>query len=177
MPKTSVVTHAATSAKDGTATRPIDMAVMVHNPWPNRRLVSTPRDDIASFRPGQQLCVDQNGIDDLVRENWPVARRTTTANRKAKSISVPQNAPDNPRGAPMRPLDRFSLEGGRGAPLLQRLQPLQPTVPAQQIVSIVPRLLDRKHELAVFVGTSPGLDFKAVEGSGTDPHIGQSNFR
>jgi hypothetical protein len=48
----------------------------------------------------------------------------------------------------------------------------------KQIVGIVPRLIDRKHKLAVFVGTSARLfDFEAVEGAGMEPHIGQPNFR
>ena len=37
----------------------------------------------------------------------------------------------------------------------------------KQIVGIVPKLIDRKHKLAVFVGTSPRLfDFETVEGAG-----------
>ena len=67
----------------------------------------------------------------------------------------------------MHPLDRFSLEGGRCARLLRCLQPPQRTVPAQTNRQHCAELLDRKHELAAFVGTSPKLfDLEAVEGSG-----------
>jgi hypothetical protein len=42
----------------------------------------------------------------------------------------------------------------------------------------VPRFLDCEHELAALVRTSTKLfDFKAVEGSGMQPHIGQPTFR
>ncbi len=48
----------------------------------------------------------------------------------------------------------------------------------KQIVGIVPGVLNRKHELAAFVGTSPKLfDLEAVEGSGMEPHIGPPNFK
>src|SRR6266481_1159852 len=39
-PTTSAATHAATSAKYGTAVRPIDVAVIIHDPWLERWLVS-----------------------------------------------------------------------------------------------------------------------------------------
>ena len=42
MPKASAATHAAISARDGTAIPLIDLAVMVCDRWPNRWLVSTP---------------------------------------------------------------------------------------------------------------------------------------
>lgn len=42
MPKTSAAPHAATSARDGTTIRAIDVTVMIRDRWPDRWLVSTP---------------------------------------------------------------------------------------------------------------------------------------
>src|SRR6266851_6553182 len=42
MPKTSAAPNAATSAKYGTTVRPIDVAVIIHDTWLDRWLVSTP---------------------------------------------------------------------------------------------------------------------------------------
>ena len=41
MPKTSAAPHAATSAKDGTTIRSIDMTVIIDDPWLDRWLFST----------------------------------------------------------------------------------------------------------------------------------------
>src|SRR6266436_2001735 len=53
-PTTSAATHAATSAKYNTAIRPIDVAVMIRDPWPDRWLASTPRADPALICFGHQ---------------------------------------------------------------------------------------------------------------------------
>jgi hypothetical protein len=47
----------------------------------------------------------------------------------------------------------------------------------EQIIGIILRVMDRKHKLTVWLGTSCRLlDFKAIGGSGMEPHIGQPNL-
>jgi hypothetical protein len=42
----------------------------------------------------------------------------------------------------------------------------------KQIIGIVPTIIDRKHELTVFVGSPSGLfDFEAVAGVRMEPHL------
>jgi hypothetical protein len=49
MPKTRVATHPATSTREGTAIRPINVVVMVRNRWPNRRFVCTPKKTLPRY--------------------------------------------------------------------------------------------------------------------------------
>ena len=55
MPKTSAAPHAATSARDGTTIRPIDVAVKIRDPWLDRWLVRTPGVDPALICSGHQV--------------------------------------------------------------------------------------------------------------------------
>jgi hypothetical protein len=42
----------------------------------------------------------------------------------------------------------------------------------KQIIGIVPKVIDRKHELAAFVGTRSSLfNFEAIAGARMEPHI------
>src|SRR5260370_6731963 len=54
IPKTSAAPHAATSARDGTTIRPIDVAVMIRDRWPDRWLLG-PRVDPAPICSGHQV--------------------------------------------------------------------------------------------------------------------------
>jgi hypothetical protein len=84
MPKTSAATHTATSARDTTAIRLIDVAVMVCDRWPNRWLVSTPEVTLPLFVPV---------IKCRERVSWPPCGGCKAAHQRTRPAAGRQTSP------------------------------------------------------------------------------------
>ncbi len=101
MPKTSAAPHAATSARDGTTIRPIDVPVKIRDPWPDRWLVSTPGVDPALICSGHQVRL--TGIPSVSHAAQCTSRcKVDTLDRKRrrrKSVRPPDSCHGNAYGA------------------------------------------------------------------------------
>ncbi len=117
-PTTSAATHAATSAKYGTAVRPIDVAVIIHDPWLERWLVSPRVEPCADlFRSSSP----PNGVSppphsahtsaDVDAQPWLAARAAVPATVRGHVVS--SNSPSRRSGMNLEHQNGFALGASR----------------------------------------------------------------